>query len=71
MLAVLLYFVVAIGVCLLLWAVFVLFTRFGLDETMFFTDKSTLAKGFFDSCHQMLYEVLKSIEQMLSKFIKK
>ena len=64
--AVLLYFVIAIAVCLLFWAVFTLFTHFGLLHTVFFTEKTTLASGFFEICQTYLVPLLQKAEQFLA-----
>lgn len=70
-LAVLLYFVVAVGVCLLFWAVFTVFTHFGLLHTMFFTDKSTLAGGFFEVCQAYVEPWIMNVEKTLTSFFAK
>lgn len=66
--AVLLYFVVALGLCILFWSVFVIFTEFGLLETMFFTEKSTLAKGFFDACQFYVQPMIESVKTAMAEF---
>ena len=70
-LAVLLYFVVAVGVCLLFWAVFTIFTHFGLLHTMFFTDKATLAGGFFEVCQAYVEPMIANVEATLGAFFAK
>ena len=67
-LSVLVYFVVALAVCLLFWSVFVIFGRFGLDETMFFTNKSTLSEGFFRVCRAYLQPMISNAKQMVTNF---
>lgn len=69
--AVLLYFVVAVGVCLLFWAVFTVFTHFGLLHTVFFTEKSTLAGGFFEVCQAYVEPMLANMEATLGAFFAK
>ena len=64
--AVLLYFVIAVAVCLLFWAVFTLFTHFGLLHTVFFTEKTTLAGGFFDICQTYFEPLIQLAEQYLA-----
>ena len=71
LLAVLLYFVVAVGVCLLFWAVFTIFTHFGLLHTMFFTDKATLAGGFFEVCQAYVEPMIANVEATLGAFFAK
>ncbi|MBR2023634.1 MAG: hypothetical protein IJ996_03860 [Clostridia bacterium] len=64
--AVLLYFVIALAVCLLFWAVFTLFTHFGLLHTVFFTEKTTLAGGFFEICQTYFEPLIQMAEQYLA-----
>ena len=70
-LAVLLYFVVAVAVCLLFWAVFTLFTHFGLLHTVFFTEKTTLSGGFYGICQSYFEPLIQMSENYLAALFAK
>lgn len=66
-LAVLLYFVIAIAMCMLFWAIFTVFTHFGLLHTVFFSESTTLSGGFFAVGQAYIEPLLQMAEQYLAR----